>query len=322
MKVLFIGGSGQISLACVHEALKNGHQVSVFNRGSYDWGDLPVEQIVGDLNQDHDYLPLANMGFDVVCQFMLFTPEQMQRDIKVFEQAKNCHYIFISSASAYHKPLPELAVTESLELYNPHWEYSRNKAAAEVLLQQSELLFTIVRPSHTLRTGLPTQMDEGFIVADRMLRGAPVIVANQGKTVWTITRSEDFAVPFVGLFANPKTYGEDFHITSDTAFTWDEIYTVIGQLLEAKVNIVHIDVDKLIAANPEFEGPLLGDKVYNARFDNSKVKSVVGDYDCVQQLSRILEQPVQSYLDSGLCGKSQGSASDLLIDRLCEKYGS
>ena len=36
LDVLFIGGTGQISLPCVELAVKAGHKVSVFNRGLRD----------------------------------------------------------------------------------------------------------------------------------------------------------------------------------------------------------------------------------------------------------------------------------------------
>src|SRR4249920_1238957 len=38
MRILYIGGTGEISFACVHESVRLGHEVSVFNRGNHNAG--------------------------------------------------------------------------------------------------------------------------------------------------------------------------------------------------------------------------------------------------------------------------------------------
>ena len=43
---------------------------------------------------------------------------------------------------------------------------------------------------------------------------------------------------------------------------------------------MHVATDTLIRYNPEWDGPLRGDKSPSVRFDNTKVKSVVGAFDC------------------------------------------
>ena len=162
MRVLYIGGTGEISFECIHESVRLGHDVSVFNRGNHNAG-LPAacRVIVGDVGDDAAYRQLAAREFDVVCQFRLFAPEAMERDLGTF--AGHCgQYVYISSASAYQKPLRDLPIRESTPLGNPYWAYSRAKAAMEGQLRaQSGLPFTIVRPSHTYRTRMPTPLGSG-----------------------------------------------------------------------------------------------------------------------------------------------------------------
>ena len=178
------------------------------------------------MNDAAAYGALGARKFDVVNQFMVFRPEQMQRDIEVFA-GNTSQYIFISSASVYEKPPRHYVITEErTPAINPYWPYSQDKIACEELVKGSKNLpWTIVRPSHTVRSGMPTMVNEGDIVPQRMLQGKPVIVAGDGATPWTLTRSEDFAKPYVGLFGKPKALSDIFHITSDRAHTWDEIYT-------------------------------------------------------------------------------------------------
>ncbi|MCX5496869.1 SDR family oxidoreductase [Kaistia dalseonensis] len=293
LNVLFVGGTGQISLPCVEKAVEAGHRVTVFNRGRADAG-LPagVTSIVGDMKDAAAYGALARQSFDVVCQFMVFTPEEMATDIATFTGHAG-QYIFISSASVYEKPARHYVITEKTPAVNPFWPYSQRKIACENLLKaQDQLPWTIVRPSHTVRNGLPSMMNDGDTTAYRMLAGLPVIVCGDGTTPWTLTRSVDLAVPFIGLFGKEAALGEDFHITSDKGYGWDQIYRAIAAGLGVEAKIVHVPTDTLIRYNPEWEGPLMGDKTWAALFDNAKVKRVAGDFTCSENIDEVLAESI------------------------------
>lgn len=281
MKVLYIGGTGEISFDCIGQSVKLGHEVSVYNRGNNNAGLPPeVNFITGDIHDDAAYSKLADENFDVVCQFRLFSPDEIKRDIKLF--AGHCkQYVFISTASAYRKPVRNLPITERTPLINPYWAYSRAKAEMEQLLrEQAGLPYTIVRPSHTYRTHMPTPLS-GNMDVSRLLRGKPIIVHGDGESLWTVTHARDFAPPFVKLLGNEMTLGEDFHITNDRQWTWNEILeAVAGALGVEDYRFVHVPTDTLVRYNPDWAGPLHGDKAASVIFDNTKVKSVVGDFDC------------------------------------------
>ena len=279
MRVLYIGGSGEISFEAIRESVRLGHDVTVFNRGRNNDG-LPPEChfITGDIDDDASYGRLRSERFDVVCQFRLFAPEAIRRDLSIFTGACG-QYVFISTASAYAKPVRNLPITESTPLRNPFWEYSRLKAQMEeVLRAQTGLPYTIVRPSHTYRTKMTTALGGE---PSRLLRGKPVIVHGDGESLWTITHSRDFARPFSRLLGNPGALGEAFHITNDRSWSWNEIFLAVASALGVEnPRLVHVASDTLVRYNPEWEGKLLGDKAVSVRFDNSKIKSVVGEFDC------------------------------------------
>ncbi|MBC7895100.1 MAG: NAD-dependent epimerase/dehydratase family protein [Cytophagaceae bacterium] len=279
MRILYIGGSGEISFDCIHESVRLGHEVTVFNRGNHNDG-LPAacRRITADIADDAAHARLADEHFDVICQFRLFTPAEIARDIAGF--AGHCaQYVFISSASAYRKPVRNLPITEQVPLENPYWAYSRAKAEMEGLLRaQRGLPYTIIRPSHTYRTKMPTAL--GGEVS-RLLRGLPVIIHGDGESLWTITHASDFARPFARLLGNPAALGEAFHITNDRQWSWNEIFEAMaGALGIGAPQWVHVASDTLIRYNPEWTGPLLGDKAPSVAFDNSKVKGVAGDFEC------------------------------------------
>ena len=323
LNVLFVGGTGQISLPCVEKAVAAGHQVSVFNRGQRG-EPLPagVTAITGDMKDAASYRALAAGHYDVVCQFMAFLPEQMAEDIATFA-GHTGQYIFISSASVYEKPPRHYVITEKTPTVNPYWRYSQDKIACEALLKASSgLPWTIVRPSHTVRTGLPTMVGTGEALARRMLARRPVLVAGDGATPWTLTRSVDFATPFVNLFGKPDALSTDFHITGDRGFTWDDIYRTIARGLGVEADIVHVPTDTLIRYNPAWEGPLTGDKSHAALFDNSKVEAVAGSFSCSENLAEILSEPLR-YTRTRLAGSSAAADdTDALMDRIAREQSA
>ncbi len=323
--VLYIGGTGQISLPCVEQSLAAGHKVTVFNRGKAN-ATLPkgVEAIAGDMNGADGYAPLGRRSFDVICQFMAFTPEQMARDIAAFA-GRTAQYVFISSASVYQKPARHYVITEATPAENPYWDYSQRKIACEALLKAATgLPWTIVRPSHTVRTGLPTMMNEGDVVGRRMLRGSPVIVCGDGTTPWTLTRSSDLAAPFICLFGRKEALGETFHITADRGHLWNDIYAVIGKLLGVEAKIVNVPTATLVRYHHAWEGPLLGDKTWTALFDNSKVKRVAGPFTCSEKLEEILAEPVMHFKARQQAGGgSQPPAeTEALFDRIAAEQSA
>jgi nucleoside-diphosphate-sugar epimerase len=313
MRVLYIGGSGEISFDCIHESVRLGHEVTVFNRGHHNAG-LPsaCRLIPGDITDDAAYGRLAALHFDVICQFRLFTPAALERDLAFF--AGHCgQYVFISSASAYRKPVRDLPITEATPLDNPYWPYSRDKAQMEALLGAQRLLpYTIVRPSHTYRTRMPTPMP-GTPEVSRMLRRKPVVLHGDGESLWTITHAEDFARPFARLLGEQRALGEAYHITGNEAWPWNEIFEAIAAALGVPLTLVHVASDTLVRYNAEWAGPLLGDKSPSVRFDNGKVKALVGDFDCPIDPWRGMKMVAERYPPSP---DDFDPALDALLDRI------
>jgi nucleoside-diphosphate-sugar epimerase len=232
--------------------------------------------------RDRDAVAAAVGGrdFDVVANFLAFTPKHVQADVDLFA-GRVGQYVFISSASAYQTPPARLPVTESTPLRNPVWPYSQAKIACEELLtrayREGAFPATIVRPSHTYdRTSVP--YDPGWTMIDRMRRGRPVIVHGDGTSLWTLTHSADFAKGFCGLLGRPEAIGDSFHITSDEVLTWNQIVETLAQAAGAEPRIVHVTSDAIFAADERWGRSLLGDKAHSMVFDNAKLRALVPDY--------------------------------------------
>jgi nucleoside-diphosphate-sugar epimerase len=283
LRVLFIGGSGLISSACSWLAVERGLDVYALNRGTTQVRPLPSEVTVfrGDVGDPTSVAEaLDGHEFDVVVNWVAFTPDHVEADIDRF-RGRIGQYVFISSASAYQTPPSRVPITESTPLSNPYWQYSRNKIACEDRLvrayREEGFPVTIIRPSHTYdRTSVPAYA--GWTLIERMRLEREVVVHGDGTSLWTLTHSDDFAKGFVPLLGNTRIIGEAFHITSDDVLTWNQIIMILAKAAGAEAKIVHVPSETIAAINPGWGAQLLGDSAHSLIFDNSKLRSVVPDY--------------------------------------------
>lgn len=284
MKVLFIGGTGNISTSVSRLCVEKGIELFLLNRGTTGVKIKGAKTLKGDVSNRRELERiLKGHKWDSIVNWIAFTTADVERDIELF-RGRTGQYVFISSASAYQKPPAYPVITESTPLYNPHWEYSRNKIACEERLNHAyrdeDFPVTIVRPSFTYDTVIPLAIGgwNEYTAVDRMKKGKKIIVHGDGTSLWTITHSEDFAKGFVGLLGHQQAIGQPFTITSDEVLTWDQIYKTVAEAAGAEANIVHIATDFLVRFDESFRGSLLGDKSHCAIFDNSKIKSFVPGY--------------------------------------------
>ncbi|MDC0558902.1 NAD-dependent epimerase/dehydratase family protein [Candidatus Izimaplasma bacterium] len=306
MKVLFIGGTGVISTACSRRAIDVGIDLYVLNRGNNN-NKLPkeVKLLKGDYFNDQEVNELLkDHYFDAVVQWIAFTKEHVERDYRILK-GKTSQYIFISSASAYVKPLPFLPITEEMPLGNKYWEYSDNKRICEEYLNKlndDTFNITNVRPSHTYDdTKIVLQMKSWvapYTMLDRMLKGKKIILPDGGSSKWTLTHNSDFAMSFVDILGNKQAYGESYHITSDKVYTWKEITESIYKALDITPNTISIPTEFILKMRPYLTGEFLGDKSNDLVFDNSKIKALSPNYSSKVDYDNIVKKAVAYNLDN------------------------
>jgi nucleoside-diphosphate-sugar epimerase len=302
MNVLFIGGTGVISASCTRLAAERGFDVTLLRRGQRSAHIPPeVKALTADIRDESASAQvLAGASFDVVVDWVAYAPTDIERDLALF-RGRARQYIFISSASAYQKPVPRYPITESTPLGNPYWQYARDKIACEERLmkayREENFPATIVRPSLTFdETWIPLVINSSqrpYTIVDRMLRGQKVIVPGDGSSLWAITHSSDFAKGFVGLLGNADAIGQTFHITTDEVMAWDQLYETVAAAAGAKPKLVHIPSDFVIACLPEQRGRLLGDKAVSVVFDNSKIKRFVPGYGATTTFAEGIRQSLK-----------------------------
>ena len=323
LRALFIGGSGIISSASTRLAVERGIDLTLLNRGTTT-REVPagVERLVADVRDPASVREvLGDREFDVVVDWVAFTPDHVRTDLELFE-GRTGQYVFISSASAYQTPPSRLPIRESTPLRNPFWQYSRDKIACEDLLSQAYrdrgLPVTVVRPSHTYdRTLVP--FDAGWTFVERMRRGQEVVVHGDGTSLWTLTHHTDFARGFVPLLGHPRALGEAFQITSADVLTWDQIAQALARAAGVEARIVHVPSDVIAREHPEWGPGLLGDKAHSSVFDNAKLRSVVPEFVATIPFEQGAREIVEWY-DGDASRRAVDPNADAVIDRLVERF--
>jgi nucleoside-diphosphate-sugar epimerase len=330
MKVLFIGGTGIISTASTRLAVERDIELTLLRRGQRT-AQVPkgVRTIVADAKDEAAVAEaLGSERFDAVVDWTAFTAADVERDIRLFQGRTN-QFIFISSASAYQRPVGHYLITESTPLKNPYWQYSRDKIACEERLmkayREEGFPITIVRPSLTFGD---TQIvlavnswQKSWTAVDRMRRGKKVIVPGDGSSLWVITHNSDFAVGLVGLLGHRQAIGHAFHITSDEVMTWDQFYGITAQAAGVEAKIVHIASDFLSACVPDEVGSLTGDKASSVVFDNSKIKRFVPGYCAKTSFAQGIQKTIE-WFDADARRQEIDDATNAAWDKLIDAYES
>lgn len=325
MKVLFIGGTGNISTSVSRMAVERGIDLYLLNRGSSKVSIEGAKSITGDIQKpDTVREVLRSHHWDVVVNWIAYTAADVQNDITLFA-GKTKQYIFISSASAYQKPPLDHLITESTPLANPFWQYSRDKISCEDTLtsayRENGFPVTIVRPSLTYDTVIPVVLGgwTEYNIIDRIRKGKKIIVHGDGTSLWTITHAEDFAKGFLGLLGHQQAIGHAFHITSDEVLTWNQIYEAVAAAVDKEANIVHIPSDFICKADPEQTGSLLGDKSYSVVFDNSKIKRFVPGYVATIPFNKGIRRTIAGF-EAEPSRMIINPATEAMLDKIIEAY--
>jgi nucleoside-diphosphate-sugar epimerase len=286
MRLLFIGGTGNISADCARALHGRGHEIGVISRGR---SEVPAEyrSLRAD-RKDVGAMRAAVQAFrpDVALDFIAYELSDVQADYELFHDQVR-QYVFISSATVYAKPPARLPIAEDAPLGNAFWEYARKKLECEQWLlarwKGDRFPVTIVRPSHTYsKRWIPNPLSSSsYTFAVRLEQGKPVYVPDGGENPWTLTAASDFAAGLAGLIDNAAALGEAVHITSDEVLTWNQIVAEIAAALDVTtLDLVKIPTDFIGEQAPQMFGTLKGDKAHPGVFDTSKIKRLVPGFVC------------------------------------------
>jgi nucleoside-diphosphate-sugar epimerase len=288
MHVLIIGGTGLISTAIVDQLLARGDQVTLFNRGQSEARFAQpsrVRYLRGDRRDFPAFEALmhaeaASHPFDAVIDMVAFAPAEAESLLRAFS-GRTQQIVVCSTVCVYGGPMTRLPARDD-EPHRPVTDYGRNKSAIERTLLEANgrdgLHTTVLRPSFTTGEGHTlagaVMFDDGTL--DRMRKGLPVIVPDDGTTAWAIAHVSDVARGFVGALLNPKAYGQSYHLTSDQHTTWGEIFQTMNQAAGGRASFVNIPTAWLASVAPRRSVGVNYIYQYPSIFDNSRAARDLG----------------------------------------------
>lgn len=328
MKVIVLGGTGNISRAIVNRLLQENHEVTIFNRGSktLDFSG-EVRTLIGNKQDFVQFeAQMRTESFDAAIDMISFNAEDAASTIRAFG-GRTGHIVMTSSSSVYKRPTNSLPIREDAEeLFNdPAHPYAYQKADMERYLrsvyEKEKLPVTIVRPSLTygpggLNIGV---LRQNFNIVDRIRNGKPLVMFGDGTTPWSFTFAPDLAKGYVGVLGKAASFGEAYHVTSEELHIWEDLYLAFGSNLGIEPNIVHLSSDLLKTAAPNLCSHLYYEKTYAGLYDNSKIKSVVPDYRSEISLQNGIQMMIEWYEREGCTVDVE---KDALEDKLVEFHQS
>ena len=303
MKILFIGGYGNISWFCTKKSIEKGHEVYLLCRDlkTGTRREIPKEAkiIKADIrNIEATKEILKNYNFDVVCDFLCYNKEHAKNAINLFEN-KTKQYIYISSDSVYKTPDKDGLFRETSIKYNvgESSDYINGKLEAEIefmnAYKNTSYPITIVRPGYTYDTIMPYSIGHNcFTTVKRCLEGKALLIAGNGDNLWTFTHSRDFADAFVELFGRKECIGEDYQLSGNCVETFNKLMRIELKLLGLNsVNVIHIPYEA-IEKHEEFSPKDMLHRYQNRIFDTSKIKKIATQWSPNINIEKGLQETI------------------------------
>ena len=255
MRVVVIGGTGNISESIVRVLLERGHDVTCFNRGIT--GKLPegVRHIQGDrLDREAFEKTMQQEKFDAAIDMKCFNAEDAESDVRAF--AGIGHFVFCSTTCTYGVDYDWMPVTEDhpLRAFTP---YGKGKIAAEQVFMRAHyntgFPVSIIRPSTTYgnKLGLLRQIGRDFSWLDRIRKGKPILVSGDGKAIHQFLHVDDAAYGFVGAMEHDHCIGQAYNLVRDDYVQFDQYHRTAMEIIGREVPMVGLPLDTLLAIDPK-----------------------------------------------------------------------
>jgi nucleoside-diphosphate-sugar epimerase len=287
MKILLIGGTGQISTSVTNLLLSRGHAVAHLNRGqTITHGRAPagVRTLSGDRKNFAAFEGAMQAGesWDCVIDMICFFPAEAESLVRAF-RGKTKQLILTSTVDVYARPQSTHPIRDDAPRGGVS-AYGKAKVACEDIVlaagARGDFGATILRPVHTVNNTGRIHHSVGKAdprLFDRYARQLPIIVHGDGSSLWTVCHADDAAVAYAGAVGNPLTFGRAYHLPGPEAITWNEFHSRAAASIGAHApTLVHIPTDVLHRLAPERAAISVGNFQFNNCFDATAARADLG----------------------------------------------
>lgn len=327
MRILIIGGNGNISWWCAKVALDRGHEVTAISRGLTWKTRRPAHTLCRYLSMDVDDSDklrelLETETFDLICDFLALDPSTISRRLSLIAETQS-KYVLISSTIVFERNETTGFLVEDSPVREIGWNsYIDAKLRIEKLIHEHTFLSQrtlIVRPSHTYDTNVPTPLGSNcFTEIHRVLRGGNLLMPEQCNSRWTLMHSEDFALALIALVENENCFGNTLNLVADNSLSWSEIANNILDILglpRTRFQVVATQDIESVQINDQssIRGSNLGPnfklhRKWNDEYDITKLQEFIPNWKCSRSFYEgfsetyhwMLERPIRQRINHEL----------------------
>ncbi|WP_295581116.1 NAD-dependent epimerase/dehydratase family protein [uncultured Oscillibacter sp.] len=326
MKLFILGGTGVISREIVRQALEQGHEVTIFNRGTRTSPSAgKVRVLTGDRHDKEGFARLmSTVDAEVVIDMICFREEDARQTVETFRHRAK-QLIFTSSIAAYDRPYHSFPIRESCEglRTDPAFQYGFQKAEMERYLQgemaSSPAAITILRPSLTFGAGAANfgMLRQNRNVLRRIREGKPVVMTGEGVIPWSFTFVPDLAAAFLLACGNERTYRDCFHVTNTETVVWEDLYRALGHVAGREPLLYYVPSALLRKCAPGVCEHLNFEKVHFSCFSNEKFQTAAPAYAPKVTLEEGVRQLAQWWEETDF---PYDAEKEQVEDRICAAY--
>ncbi|MBI3912366.1 MAG: NAD-dependent epimerase/dehydratase family protein [Armatimonadetes bacterium] len=260
MRVLVIGGTGNISRGIVRALRENGDEVVIFHRGQHcDPAPPDVRVVLGDRRERSDFEEKCrSVHADAAIDMISFTEEDAASALRAFA-GRIQHFIHCSTVMTYGPPVDCLFADENHPLHAQS-SYGQNKIKADALLMRAcadnGFPVTIIRPSYTFGPGMMLHRmigDDGPWI-DRIRKGKPILSAGDGTSLFQFLASQDAGRVFAGVLGKARCIGQIYNMAHPQPITWDDWHRIAMVAVGREVEIVHAPQEMLLCIDGRYAG--------------------------------------------------------------------
>lgn len=240
MRVVVVGGTGNISTSIVNLLLHQGHDVTVLSRGTRPVPD-GARPLIGDRN-DREWFEttMREADFEVAIDMMAFTLEDAESSLRAFAGVRQL--IQTSTIMVYGDSTHFLLSTEEHPALSTA-AYGRQKAEIDAFYLDAHARdgfpVTILRPSFAYGgRGFPIFRQVGATDEwiSRMRAGKPLIVCADGLPLIRFLHVDDAALAYAAALKHPETIGQVYNLVDPRLITWADYHqaamTAVGREVE------------------------------------------------------------------------------------------